>query len=103
MSDVPTPHAHGVAKDLYDMFLLWTVGTLVGVGQLLTSADPLSWRRVLGRALVSGGLGASSSAVMLWVEGLPFAAYLGLAAALSTLGASGIEKILHRVVAGSSK
>jgi hypothetical protein len=86
-------------KSLYDTFLLWATGTMVGMGQLLTSTEPLSWRRIAGRALVSGGLGASSSAVMLWLPDMPFPAYLGLAAALSSVGVAGVEKLLTRVTA----
>jgi hypothetical protein len=78
--------------------LLAAVGAAVGLGQLLVSNEKLTKRVVFGRALVSGGLGASSAAALsLWPD-LGLAPQLGIAAALASLGTSALERLFQRVV-----
>lgn len=82
---------------------LWlaTLGAAVGLGQLLTSKEPLTIRLVAGRALVSGGLGMAAAAIIAIMPALPFAAQLGIAAMFASLGTSALEKFLNRVLGGS--
>ena len=75
---------------------LGLVGILVGVGQLLASAERLTLRIVIGRALSSAGLGASSAALLVWLPGLPIAAQFGVAALIASLGTSGLERLFRR-------
>jgi len=77
---------------------LGLVGILVGIGQLLASQERLTMRIVIGRALSSAGLGASSAALLVWIPGLPIAAQLGVAALVASLGTSGLEKLIQRVL-----
>lgn len=79
---------------------LAAIGALVGVGQLLLSKDKLTLRLALGRAITSGGLGASAAAVMVWLPDLPPVAIAGLAAALSSLGTTGLERLLQKYLGG---
>lgn len=74
------------------------IGAAIGLGQLLTSDAPLSLRWVLGRALVSGGLGASASAVVLIFPDLTFAAQCGLAAGMASIGASGVDRLFSSLL-----
>lgn len=46
--------------------------------------------------LSSAGLGATASAFLLAVPGLPIYAQYGLAAALASLGTSGLERLFQR-------
>jgi len=78
--------------------VLGLVGILVGIGQLLASQERLTMRIVIGRALSSAGLGASSAALLVWIPGLPIAAQLGVAALVASLGTSGLEKLIQRVL-----
>lgn len=76
--------------------LLAAIGTVVGLGKLLASEDKLTKRIVIGRAIVSGGLGAAAGAsALLFPEASPLVHY-GLAATCASLGTSGIELLLAR-------
>lgn len=72
------------------------VGLIVGIGQLLASTEKLTLRIVVGRALSSAGLGASSAAMLVWFPGLPPAAQFGVAALFASLGTSGLERIVQK-------
>ncbi len=77
---------------------LWpaVIGAIVaGMGTLLASSEILTWRIVLGRALSSAALGAAAGSVLLWFPHAPPAAVIGVAAALASLGTSGIERIIQ--------
>jgi len=80
--------------------VLWLafLGAGIGLGQLLNSKEPLTPRLMFGRAFVSGGLGASAAAVISFMPTLPFAAQLGIAAALASLGTSAVEKMVNRLL-----
>lgn len=101
MSD-PNPsilaHLLSQGKDITNAALLAGAGIAVGIGQLLHSKEPLRWRIVVGRAMSSGGLGMAAAAALSWAPDLPFAAQLGIAAALASLGTSGLERIFSRFV-----
>ena len=83
-------------SDLLRHMYLWSIGAFIGVGQLLLSDDPLSWRRLVGRALVSGGLATAAGGILLVTGHTPTLGLFGLAAALATLGASALEKAFSR-------
>lgn len=78
--------------------MLAMVGVIVGMGQLLASAEQLTTRIVVGRALSSAGMGAVAAAVLAWLPDLPVVAQFGLAAGLASLGTSALEKIVQRLV-----
>lgn len=78
------------------------VGVSIGVGQLLASGEVLTWRIVIGRALSTGGLAMAAGAVLVWVPELPLGGQLGIAALLASLGTSGLERMLQRVIQGKS-
>jgi CHASE2 domain-containing sensor protein len=78
--------------------MLALVGAVIGLGQLLASNEKITKRIVLGRALVSAGIGASSAAVLILWPTLPLAAQLGLAAALASLGTSALERLFQRAI-----
>lgn len=73
--------------------LLASIGALVGLGQLFMSNEKLTLRIVLGRAVSSGGLGAASAALLGLFPDIPLAAQCGIAAAIASLGTSGIERL----------
>ena len=74
------------------------IGCLVGLGQLLASDAPLSIRIACGRALISAGLGAAAGiALGIFPDASPVMMY-GIAAALSSLGASTVERLFMRVL-----
>jgi hypothetical protein len=79
---------------------LAAVGAVVGIGTLLASTEVLTWRVVVGRAISSGALGMSAAAILSFLPDLPFAAQLGLAAVLASLGTSALERLFQRVIGG---
>lgn len=77
---------------------LGAAGLVVGLGQLLASEEKLTKRIVIGRALSSAGLGASSAGILAWLPDVPIAAQLGIACTMASLGTSGLEKLLQRIL-----
>jgi hypothetical protein len=77
------------------------IGAIVGLGQLLASNETLTKRLVFGRALSSGALGMAAAAVLSFMPEIPFAAQMGLAATIASLGTSGLERVVQRVVGGN--
>jgi hypothetical protein len=78
------------------MVALAGVGALVTLGKLLESKEPLTWRLIIGRALVGGGLGASSSLLLLQFPDAPLIVLMGTACALASLGTSLVEAIVQK-------
>ena len=81
----------------------WLIGMLIGIGQLLATGDEVSTRRLLGQALVSGGLGASSGALLLLIPDAPILAVLGVSAALSSVGVTLLERLVLRFTGGGKE
>jgi len=74
------------------------IGAAVGMGQLLLSKEQVTIRALIGRTLVSAGLGAAASVPLSWTT-IPDAAAYGLACALVTIGTVGLERLLQRFLA----
>jgi hypothetical protein len=72
---------------------LWVVGAAIGLGQLLQTDGRFCWRKALGRAMVSGGLGAAAGLLVLAIDKAPPIAMFGLAAALASLGTTTLERL----------
>lgn len=84
---------------LLSSFWLWFIGAAIGLGQLLVTGDPLCWRRIIGRALVAGGLGVSAGSLVMLLPDVPYLALMGAAAAAASLGAGAIERLLVALLA----
>lgn len=78
------------------LFVLALVGAVIGLGELLAKQDKFSWRIAFGRCITSAGLGASTAGALAWMPGLPLVAQCGLAAAMASLGTSGLTLLLQR-------
>lgn len=86
----------GVEKHEQTFWSAIVMAAAIGVGQLLSSKEPITMRLVTGRAICSGGIGAVSALALLAFPDMSFAAQMGLAAALASLGTSAVEKLLQR-------
>lgn len=75
------------------------VGICIGIGQLLASGEVLTWRIIVGRSLSTGGIAMAAGAILVWVPDLPLVGQIGVAAALASLGTSGLERLFQRVIA----
>lgn len=80
--------------------LFAAVGIAIGLGQLMASNEVLTWRIIVGRALSTGGIAMAAGGVLVWVPDLPLIGQLGVAAALASLGTSGLERLFQRVLQG---
>ncbi len=77
---------------------LAAIGCTIGLGQLLASKERLTARIIIGRALSSAGLGAASALILVWFPSIPFAAQLGAAATVASLGTSFLERLVQRFI-----
>lgn len=75
------------------------VSAVIGLGQLLSSKEKITWRKALGRGICAAGLGMASAFLMYllpfgWLpDNAVFTAQLGIGAALASFGTSGIERL----------
>jgi hypothetical protein len=76
------------------------IGMFIGMGQLLASQEKLTTRIIIGRSLSSGGLAMAAGLVLVWVPDLPMVGQYGVAAALASLGTSGLERVFQRLLQG---
>ena len=74
------------------------VGVSIGVGKLMAGGEPLTARLLIGRAISTGGIAMAAGAVLVWIPALPLLGQIGIAAALASLGTSGLERIFSRAV-----
>ena len=74
------------------------IGVLTAIGQILQSTTPITWRSAVGRCITTGGIAIVAGAALAIFPDLPLIAQLGIAAALASLGSSGIEVVLQKVL-----
>ena len=85
-------------EQILQVFLFALIGVGIGVGQLLASTERLTARIIIGRALSTGGLAMAAGLVLVWIPDLPMIGQMGVAAALASLGTSGLERVFQRVI-----
>lgn len=83
--------------------LLVVTGIILSFGQMLLSKEELTVRIAIGRAIVSGGLGAAAGAFLALFPELPQTALVGIACVLVSLGTSSLERILRRLTQGPTE
>lgn len=93
----PTPELGKVLDAIPHALAFVIVGVLTAVGQMLQSTSPITWRIAVGRSITTGGMGLVAGAALAVFPDLSFIAQLGIAAALASLGSSGIEIVLQRI------
>lgn len=78
--------------DQHDRTLLGMlgIGIAVGLSKLLVTAEPITWRALLGRCIVGGTTAlAAGVALAIWTD-LPSPAIYGLASMCAHVGAEGL-------------
>lgn len=74
--------------------ILAGIGAAIGIGKLFISAEPVTFRSFIGRAIVTAGLGACAGAITyLMPDASPILLY-GAAAGMASMGASTLEYIV---------
>lgn len=86
-------------------FFSWStvLGALIGLGQILDSAEPLSWRVIVGRSLVSAGLASMAPVVLIWLPTMPRTAEFAFAALFASMGTSGLQMLVRKILTGRSR
>lgn len=74
------------------------IGVLIALGQMLQSQETITWRVAIGRCITTGGIALVAGSVLAFIPDLPFIAMCGIAAMLASLGNSGLEVILQRLL-----
>lgn len=82
-------------EQIAQALLFSLIGVSIGLGQLLNSSEKLTARLIIGRALSTGGLSMAAGLAIVLVPDLPLVAQLGAAAALASLGTSGLERMFQ--------
>ncbi|MFA6310588.1 MAG: hypothetical protein WCV99_15555 [Sterolibacterium sp.] len=78
--------------------LFGLIGVLTGLGQLMASKEVLTWRIVAGRCLSTAGIATAAGVVLVAFPSVPPIAQIGVAAALASLGTSGLERLVQRIL-----
>jgi len=73
------------------------VGVVVALAKMLASTEPLTWRVVVGRAILSGVLGLAAGAIVIFVPEITFIGQVSVACILTSMGSSALEPLLNRL------
>jgi len=76
---------------------LASVGFVVAFAKMLLDPEPLTWRTVVGRAVLSGVLGVAAGAIVIFVPEVTFMGQVALACILTSLGESALTPFLTRI------
>lgn len=82
--------------DKHSLAIAAGVGALIGIGQLLLKDDPITLKRAVGRAIVTAGLSVAAFSILTISPGVSIEAIIGCAAALASLGTTGLERLAAR-------
>lgn len=77
------------------------MAVLIGFGQLLDTKEKVTWRKALGRAISSAGLGATGGLVLVFVPDVHPVAILAFGAGMASLGTSALEALFSKRFGGS--
>lgn len=89
MSDINSPEFKTIAA-------LGATGVIIGIAKMLVSNEPIKARQAVGRAILSGALGVSAGAAVVFFPGLGFIAQVGVACVIASLGTSAIESAFQK-------
>lgn len=85
-------------EQILQSFLFSFIGISIGISQLMSAGAKFVWRVWLGRAISTGGLAMSAGAILVWFPSVPLVAQLGIAAALASIGTSGLVHLSRRII-----
>ena len=78
--------------------VIWlaVVGAFIGIGKLLQTNQPLTWRLVIGRMITGSAVSTIAGWALIHIPDMPFPAVMALGSALGILGAEFIEQWLKK-------
>ena len=74
------------------------IGVAIALGQILQTKEPVTMKEALGRCITTGGLALVAGVAVQLFPGIPFIAQIALASMLASLGNSGLEMLIHRLL-----
>jgi hypothetical protein len=74
------------------------MGFAIAMAKALVSTEKLTWRIVLGRAILNGFTTLGAGGALIWISDLNMLAILGLGAFLGTLGSQFVEAQAERFI-----
>lgn len=72
------------------------IGAMIGIAKLLLSPDVLTWRLILGRAIVTAGLAMGAFIGLVWIPDANSVVIVGVACVIASMGEQGLEKVLNK-------
>ncbi|MEY0514445.1 phage holin family protein [Providencia manganoxydans] len=72
------------------------LGALIGIGQMLTGAEPITIKLFIGRVILGSATSVAAGAILIWIPDLSPLAITGLASALGIAGYQAIELWLKK-------
>ncbi|HGJ5862955.1 phage holin family protein [Arsenophonus nasoniae] len=72
------------------------IGALIGIGQMLTNAEPVTIKLFMGRVILGSATSVAAGAMLIWIPDLSPLALTGLASALGIAGYQTIELSLKK-------
>ena len=72
------------------------IGALIGIGKLLQTNQPLTWRLVLGRMITGSAVSTVAGWALIHIPDMPFSAVMALGSALGILGAEFLEQWMKK-------
>ena len=72
------------------------VGASIGIGKLLQSNQPLTWRVVIGRTITGSAVSTIAGLALIHIPDMPFSATMALGSALGILGAEFLEQWMKK-------
>jgi hypothetical protein len=78
---------------------LVSIGAVIGVGKLLTSSEKLTFRLILGRAILGSATSMIAGVVLIQIPAISELSLLGVGSALGIVGSQYIEKTLRKYMA----
>ena len=79
-----------------NLLTILIIGGLIGIGKLLVSNEPLTFRLIIGRTILGSASSLIAGVILLQIPDISPLALIGIASALGILGSAFIEDILRK-------
>jgi hypothetical protein len=78
-------------------FIVAAIGAAIGIAKLLLSPEVLTWRLIVGRAIVTAALAMAAFIGLVWMPAdTDPVVIVGVACVLASIGEQGLEKVLNK-------
>lgn len=91
-----------LVSDLREIASLAAMGFVLALGSLLVTPAP-TWPVAIGRAISVMGLAVAGASILVLVPDLSRAGQIGVAAAVASLGTTGLERLFARIIGNRSE